>query len=55
MQNDVNYISADPDSGERVRAATFVRPSLPWCFNSAAPPLDPSCAGRKQARWQPAH
>jgi len=31
-----------------------IRPSLPWCFSSAAPPLDPSCAGRKQARWQPA-
>ena len=37
-----------------LRAAGPIRPSLPWCFSSAAPPLDPSCARRKQARWQPA-
>ena len=37
-----------------LRAAGPIRPSLPWCFSSAAPPLDPSCARRQQARWQPA-
>jgi len=31
-----------------------IHPSLPWCFGSATPPSDPSCARRKQASWQTA-
>jgi len=37
-----------------ISAAGPICPSLPWCFSSAGPAFDWSCARRQQASWQPA-